>query len=65
MDKNGTGKIPVKHLRFLLQGLGEPLSGEEADELIAFCDKEKSGEIDYEAILKDLMDKDPGLSASM
>ena len=69
MDKDSTGKISVAQFRYMLQVIGEPLAPEQADELVDFAvgaaDKEKTGEIEYEALVKALLERDPGIAASI
>mmetsp|Transcript_36164 Transcript_36164/g.96061 ORF Transcript_36164/g.96061 Transcript_36164/m.96061 type:complete len:164 (-) Transcript_36164:238-729(-) len=58
-DKDGTGFITVAQLRYMLLCLGEKLDDHEADEFIEFADKDKTGEVEYERLVIDLMDRDP------
>jgi len=55
-DKDGTGKMSVPQLRYMLQYLGDPLDEAEADKFvedaIAQADKEGTGEIDYEVLVE-------------
>ncbi len=46
-DPTNSGYISAVALREVLTGLGEKLSEEEADDLIAFADIEGTGEINY------------------
>jgi len=47
-DKEGIGIINLSELRHIMTTLGEKLSDEEADEMMADADKDKNGEIDFE-----------------
>jgi len=64
-DKDGTGTISVSMVRYMLQCMGEPLTDDEADDFIDYADKEKLGEINYEQLVKDMKDRDPGILACM
>eukprot|EP00397_Hematodinium_sp_SG-2012_P042096 GEMP01046504.1.p1 GENE.GEMP01046504.1~~GEMP01046504.1.p1 ORF type:complete len:164 (+),score=45.65 GEMP01046504.1:162-653(+) len=64
-DKDGKGMMSVPMLRYMLQCMGETLTDEEADDFIDFADKEKLGEVNYEQLVKDLLDRDPGPLACM
>ena len=46
-DKDGDGKITAAELTHIMKHLGEPLSQEEVDEMIAQADTNKDGIIDY------------------
>ncbi|KAF7327872.1 Calmodulin [Mycena kentingensis (nom. inval.)] len=46
-DKDGSGTIDVDELRDVMQGLGEPLSKEEAKAMIREADLDGDGVIDY------------------
>eukprot|EP00440_Ansanella_granifera_P012381 gb/GFBE01013458.1/.p1 GENE.gb/GFBE01013458.1/~~gb/GFBE01013458.1/.p1 ORF type:complete len:163 (+),score=46.54 gb/GFBE01013458.1/:1-489(+) len=61
-DKDGKGTITIPQLRYILLQLGDPLEEADADEFIAFADKNKEGnaaEIDYEDLVERLDDRDP------
>mmetsp|Transcript_91593 Transcript_91593/g.144782 ORF Transcript_91593/g.144782 Transcript_91593/m.144782 type:complete len:163 (-) Transcript_91593:79-567(-) len=58
-DKDGTGIITVPQLRYMLQCLGDKLDDDDADQFIEFADKDKSGEVEYEKLVMDLMERDP------
>lgn len=64
-DKDGKGTLSVSMLRYMMQCMGEPLGDDEADEFIDYADKEKLGEVNYEQLVKDLKDRDPGILACM
>jgi len=64
-DKEGKGLMTIAQLRYMLQCLGERLPDDEADEFVEFADKEKTGEINYESLVKDLMERDPGQMAAL
>lgn len=46
-DKDQDGKIAASELAHILKNIGEPLSQEEVDEMIAQADIHKDGVIDY------------------
>ena len=46
-DKDGDGFIDARELRHLLTNLGEKLSEEEVDEMIAEVDIDGDGKVDY------------------
>jgi calmodulin len=46
-DKDGDGKITTAELTHIMKNLGEPLTQEEVDEMIAQADTNKDGIIDY------------------
>ena len=46
-DKDQDGKIAASELAHILKNIGEPLSQEEVDEMIAQADLHKNGVIDY------------------
>lgn len=50
-DKAGTGKIPTAELRHYLVSIGETLTEEEADAMMAASDPTKSGFIEYNHFL--------------
>ncbi|KAF4673011.1 hypothetical protein FOL47_011113 [Perkinsus chesapeaki] len=62
-DPDGRGVLKVEVLRRMLQVLGERLEGEAADNFIDFalskCDPDKTGEINYEVLTQELLDRDP------
>lgn len=47
-DKNGDGFVEVAELRQVLQGLGEPLSEAELQEMIKEADTDGDGRISYQ-----------------
>lgn len=47
-DKDGSGSISKAELKLVMENLGEKLTGEEIDEMMAEADKDGNGEIDYE-----------------
>jgi len=57
-DKDGTGFISVAQLRYMLQCLGEKLPDADADEFVEFADKEKTGLVEYERLVIELMERD-------
>ncbi|KAF4675565.1 hypothetical protein FOL46_001092 [Perkinsus olseni] len=62
-DPDGRGVLKVEELRRILQVLGERLDGEAADVFIDFavakCDPDKTGEINYEVLTQELLERDP------
>ncbi len=51
MDQNGDGHITAEELRSAMRRLGEQISDEEVDQLIAAADANGDGVIDYEGEL--------------
>ena len=51
-DKNNSGKIKATELKSTLMSLGEPLSEQEADELIRNCFPDGSGYVNYKDFTK-------------
>lgn len=68
-DKDGTGTIKIPLMRYIVQSIGDKLEPDAADEFVEYAtgvaDKEKTGEIDYELLVKALFEKDPGITASL
>lgn len=68
-DVDGTGLISLPRLRYMFQAIGDPTAEEIADEFVDFCvsnaDKEKTGEIDYELLVKTFFEKDQGINAAL
>ncbi|KAF4730346.1 hypothetical protein FOZ62_004899, partial [Perkinsus olseni] len=62
-DPDGRGVLKIEELRRILQVLGERLDGEAADVFIDFavakCDPDKTGEINYEVLTQELLERDP------
>lgn len=54
-DKMGNGTVPAEDLRHYLTTLGEKLSEEEVDELIASAEVDSDGNIDYAKFSQKLM----------
>ena len=48
LDKGNKGTIPVDDLRWILKSLGDDLTEEELDDMIAETDTDGSGTVDYE-----------------
>ena len=55
LDKGNKGVIPVDDLRWLLKSLGDDLTIDEIEEMIAETDTDASGTVDYEGELVRLM----------
>ncbi|OHT01837.1 calmodulin [Tritrichomonas foetus] len=51
-DTDGDGKFSTADMTRILKNLGEPLTQEEIDEIIAQADPQKEGLIDYAAFAK-------------
>ncbi len=68
-DTEGSGVIKIPQLRYIAQSIGEKLDPEMADEFVDYCisqgDKEKTGEVDYDAVVKALFERDPGVNACL
>ena len=50
-DKDDDGFISVDELRHIMQSLGEKLTDNELDEMVAEADSDKDGLINYQGIL--------------
>jgi len=50
-DANGDGTIDRSELDNVFKSMGKSFSTEELDKMIAMCDKDKSGKIDYEEFI--------------
>jgi len=48
LDKNNKGVIDVKDLKWILKSLGDELTDDEIDDMIAETDTDGSGTVDYE-----------------
>ncbi|KAL3877176.1 hypothetical protein ACJMK2_034921 [Sinanodonta woodiana] len=48
LDKQNKGVIPVEDLKWILKSLGDDLTEEEIDDMIAETDTDGSGTVDYE-----------------
>ncbi|CAG2216529.1 troponin C-like isoform X1 [Mytilus edulis] len=57
LDKQNKGTIPVDDLRWILKSLGDDITEEELDDMIAETDTDGSGTVDYEEF-KSLMTSD-------
>ena len=55
-DKDSTGYIGVGELRYVLTNLGEKLSDQEVDELLAGVKTSSDGSIDYRAFVREVRD---------
>lgn len=53
-DKDQTGYIGVGELRYVLTNLGEKLSDQEVDELLAGVKTSSDGSIDYRAFVREV-----------
>lgn len=53
-DKDSTGYIGVGELRYVLTNLGEKLSDQEVDELLAGVKTSSDGSIDYRAFVREV-----------
>ena len=52
MDANGDGVVTKEELRTLLKGLGEEVTDEVVDEMIAIADENGDGKVDFEEFVK-------------
>ena len=50
-DKDDDGFISVEELRHIMQSLGEKLTDNELDEMVAEADSDKDGLINYQGIV--------------
>lgn len=48
LDKDNQGVIPVDDLRWILRELGDDITEEEIDDMVAMTDVDGSGTVDYE-----------------
>mmetsp|Transcript_26053 Transcript_26053/g.65660 ORF Transcript_26053/g.65660 Transcript_26053/m.65660 type:complete len:175 (+) Transcript_26053:5641-6165(+) len=68
-DRNGSGILPAAIMRYALGCIGDALELDSVDEFMDYAhsvaDKEKNGEIDYELLVKNLFEKDPGITACL
>merc|ERR1712194_525958 len=68
-DRDGTGFLSVAMLRYVSQAIGDKLDPDNADDFVDFAisqaDKEKTGEIDYDQLVKALLERDPAAAASL
>ncbi|KAK3090036.1 hypothetical protein FSP39_008719 [Pinctada imbricata] len=60
LDKGNKGTIPVEDLRWILKSLGDDLTDEELDEMIAETDTDGSGTVDYEDTCGEILDTPTG-----
>lgn len=56
-DKDGNGVLSTQELTGVLTTLGEKLSHEECEEILALADQNKDGQIDYREFVKLLLTK--------
>lgn len=56
LDKNNKGVIDVADLRWILKSLGDDLTEEEIDDMIAETDTDGSGTVDYEGNFMRMVD---------
>ncbi len=67
-DQNANQTLSVAQLRAIVQVYGDKLSNEDADSFIDFalskCDSNKTGVINYELLVRELMERDPGVQWS-
>lgn len=50
-DKDGNGLISLAELRNVMVNIGEPITNEELEEILAQADKDKDGQVTYEGEL--------------
>lgn len=51
-DPSGSGVISASDLRHIMTNLGEKLSEEEANDMVAFADSYEKGEVHYRDLIK-------------
>ena len=51
-DKDDDGYIPVQEMRQILQSLGDKMTDQELDEMMAAADSDHDGFINYEGSVK-------------
>ncbi|KAL6939534.1 hypothetical protein ACO0RG_003376 [Hanseniaspora osmophila] len=54
-DKDGSGKISVGDLKYMLTGLGEKLNEDEVDEVLKGVESDQDGMIDYKKFVEDIL----------
>ncbi|CAD7924636.1 unnamed protein product [Amoebophrya sp. A25] len=68
-DRDGVGVLKAPTMRYALGCIGDVLDVDAVDEFMDYAhsvaDKEKLGEIDYELLVKNLFEKDPGITACL
>mmetsp|Transcript_27756 Transcript_27756/g.70067 ORF Transcript_27756/g.70067 Transcript_27756/m.70067 type:complete len:172 (-) Transcript_27756:438-953(-) len=68
-DKSGEGILKAPVIRYALGCIGDMLELDMVDDFMDYAhsvaDKEKTGEIDYELLVKNLFEKDPGITACL
>jgi|Transcript_15206 calmodulin len=52
MDKDGNGYLNAKELRYVLTNIGEPLTEEEVEKILADADVDGDGRIDFNEFVK-------------
>ena len=52
LDESGSGFISYKQLKYLITNIGDKLSEQEAEDLLAEVDISRDGVIDYKEFLK-------------
>ena len=55
MDANNDGVVTKEELRTLLKGLGEEVTDEVVDEMIAIADENGDGKVDFQEFVKAAM----------
>jgi calmodulin len=55
LDKEKSGEVPTTELRWILKSLGDDLTEEDIDDMIADVDTDGSGFVDYEEFKKLMM----------
>ncbi|KAL6942272.1 hypothetical protein ACO0QE_003441 [Hanseniaspora vineae] len=54
-DKDGSGKISIGDLKYMLTGLGEKLNEDEVDEVLKGVESDQDGMIDYKKFVEDIL----------
>ena len=52
MDQNGDGQVTKDELKSLLSGLGEDVTDQMVDEMIAIADENGDGKVDFNEFVK-------------
>ena len=52
MDADGNGEVTKDELKTLLKGLGEEVTDEVVDEMIAIADENGDGKVDFEEFVR-------------
>ncbi|CAD7941572.1 unnamed protein product [Amoebophrya sp. A120] len=68
-DRDGSGFLKAAVMRYALGCIGDVLDLDAVDDFMDYAhsvaDKDKTGEIEYELLVKNLFEKDPGITACL